>query len=137
MQSNCFCAQHSNYFWLFYYIIITLWGIINEFEPPPGCTILLSIQKWSTLGCSTITLTCQICPTFFYRMCICNTRSHAKFEASSLNILTWRPCFMSSIKLPFFWLVFLLTQLLCTVLLLSATIIYYYYFTQFFSYCFR
>ena len=48
-----------------------------------------------TLGWSNFSKSSQIEPPFLYSMCMGDTRSHTKFQVSSLNILEWRPLFVN------------------------------------------
>ena len=45
------------------------------------------------LGCTKINFFSRIEPVFLYGMCISHTRSHAKFQTSSLNDLAWPTLF--------------------------------------------
>ena len=63
----------------------------------------VSQKKWDLLlDWAKIIICSQIKPLFWYMACMCNTRSHEKFQVSRLNILTRRPHFMSSIKVSLY-----------------------------------
>ena len=50
---------------------------------------------YCSLGCIKIIFFSRIEPVFLYGMCIGHTRSHAKFQTSSLNDLAWPPLFVN------------------------------------------
>ena len=50
------------------------------------------------LDCSKLHFWSRINFIFFLSMCLGKTRPHAKFQVSSLNILSWRPVFVIEIQ---------------------------------------
>ena len=54
-----------------------------------------NLNTWWILGWSNFSKCSQIEPPFLYSMCMGDTRSHTKFQVSSLNILEWRPLFVN------------------------------------------
>ena len=75
--------------------------LLNVFLLKSHSTENFSTFDWVTpypLDCSKLYFWSQINFIFFLSMCLGKTRPHAKFQVSSLNILSWRPVFVIEIQ---------------------------------------
>ena len=84
------CPDYETLTWYKSWIIPTLTLYKYSVTLPTTQQILSFPVGWSNFSKSS-----QIEPPFLYSMCMGDTRSHTKFQVSSLNILEWRPLFVN------------------------------------------